>query len=180
MPMTTQRPPKAALLLAVLVAVAVAGCDAVQVGPRGNSAAESAALEQTFATLERFQVSYFRDESSCLAFIYSRGTFVGPRTPDGCGPIAGERKAFDEEATGDFEELKRVLAHTGVAVRYGSATYGDEQRVTSAMFEIGCTSPCAYGSYQYQRGGITIDPGLEGPNVSMTRLSADWMWYEEN
>ena len=164
--------PLAGLIGLVVGSAWLLGCQ-----PGANRPAEVDALRDILPILERHQVREFRNEDWCLVLRYVRGTFAETDSPETCLLTGGAAKAFDSQASADFDEMKRLMNGTTVDPSYVLIEYSSTGSIRSAVFETGCAG-CSVGRYIYEPNGPS-GSRVRGPDTSEVEIQADWFWYQE-
>ena len=168
----------AAVAVAGIVAATVSGCVVgVAESDRNHAASE---LESTFATFEHEQVLLYENDG-CRALQTSGGSYIEAGRADTCLLAPDPPPTpFDQVTGAEFDNVRAAIEKTGIPVQYAWFQYDGGGQLISAMYEVGCASPCEFGRFIYERGGVRTDPGRdEVPYATTIPLRGDWVWHEE-
>lgn len=93
-------------------------------------------MPSCFATLEKLQVTAFRNQDWCQNMVYSRGKF-SRNTEATCNLFEGTPVPFDAQAEKDFNVVSQAIRTTGAELHFITGLeYGVDGKLKKAEFHL--------------------------------------------
>jgi hypothetical protein len=138
------------------------------------------ALARVLPSLAELKIEGFRDQDWCRFIDYPRGAFSNESDPEStCNLFSGQPTPYDDQATKDWEQVRRALGDAEVSVwMVWNIHYDGDGRITLATFEI--------TAGEFDRFSYLYDPGNEvdkepSPDTIVTRqINSSWWFMSED
>jgi putative NIF3 family GTP cyclohydrolase 1 type 2 len=135
---------------------------------------ETDSLVKTFKTLETLQVQEYRNQDWCKNIAYHHGKFSNTKIST-CNLFKGNPKAFDEQASQDFQAVAEAVSRTHVSLYLISDMKYDQQgHLRQAEFHlIDCSCYYVY-SPRYK-----LPPDIPAERLH-TIINQDWYFVQQD